>query len=191
MHPTDQVVAFTTLADAGLSVAAIAARFGLAERLVEQRLHLGNVAPHLLDAYRAHEIDLEVLKAFAVTTDHERQMTVWQQISDQGYRPSAWQVKRMLTEERVPGSAAIAKFVGVEAYEAAGGKVLRDLFSRDDDSAVWFDEGGAGSGAFVPTFPARTDGRPCATALPSGTNCGQGGSADYEIRIRFDYNFFC
>ena len=76
------------------------------------------------------------------------------------YRPSAWQVKRMLTEERVPGSAAIAKFVGVEAYEAAGGKVLRDLFSRDDDSAVWFDEGGAGSGAFVPTFPARTDGRP-------------------------------
>ena len=140
MHPADQVVAFTTLADAGLSVAAIAARFGLAARLVEQRLRLGNVAPELLDAYRAHEIDLKVLKAFAVTTDRERQMAVWAEISDQGYRPSAWQVKRMLTEERVPGSAAVAKFVGVETYEAAGGKVLRDLFSKDDDSAVWFDE---------------------------------------------------
>ena len=81
MHPADQVVAFTTLSDAGLSVAAIAARFGLAERLVEQRLRLGNAAPQLLDAYRADEIDLEVLKAFAVTTDRERQMAVWQQIA--------------------------------------------------------------------------------------------------------------
>ena len=45
MHPVDQVIAFTKLADAGLSVAAIAARFGTSERLVEQRLRLGNVAP--------------------------------------------------------------------------------------------------------------------------------------------------
>ena len=140
MHPADQVVAFTKLADAGLSVAAIAARFGTAERLVEQRLRLGNVAPELLDAYRADEIDLEVLKAFSVTPDHERQMAAWQQVAGQGYRPSAWQVKRLLTEERIPGSSAVARFVGVEAYEAAGGKVLRDLFSKDDDSAVWFDD---------------------------------------------------
>ena len=140
MHPADQVVAFTTLADAGLSVAAIAARFGTAERLVEQRLRLGNVAPDLLDAYRAHEIDLEVLKAFSVTPDHARQMAAWEQVAGQGYRPSAWQVKRLLTEERIPGTSAVARFVGVEAYEAAGGKVLRDLFSNDDDSAVWFDD---------------------------------------------------
>ena len=76
MHPADQVVAFTRLTGAGLSVAAIAARFGLSERLVEQRLRLGNAAPELLDAYRADEIDREVLKAFAVTTDRERQMAV-------------------------------------------------------------------------------------------------------------------
>ena len=140
MHPADQVVAFTKLADAGLSVAAIAARFGTAERLVEQRLRLGNVAPELLDAYRADEIDLEVLKAFSVTPDHARQMAAWQQVVSQGYRPSAWQVKRLLTEERIPGTSAVARFVGVEPYEAAGGKVLRDLFSKDDESAVWFDD---------------------------------------------------
>ena len=140
MHPVDQVIAFTKLADAGLSVASIAARFGTSERLVEQRLRLGNVAPDLLDAYRADEIDLEVLKAFSVTADHERQMAAWEQIAGQGYRPSAWQVKRLLTEERIPGTSAVARFVGTQAYEAAGGKVLRDLFSRDDDSAVWFDD---------------------------------------------------
>ena len=140
MHPADQVVAFTRLADAGQSVSAIAARFGASERIVEQRLRLGNAAPELLDAYRADEIDLEVLKAFAVTTDRERQMAVWEQISGQGYRPSAWQVKRLLTEERVPGATAVARFVGVEAYEAAGGTVLRDLFARDDESGVWFED---------------------------------------------------
>ncbi len=140
MHPADQVVAFTKLADAGQSVSAIAVRFGASERIVEQRLRLGNAAPELLDAYRADEIDLEVLKAFAVTADRERQMAVWEQVAGQGYRPSAWQVKRLLTEERVPGATAIARFVGVEAYEAAGGAVMRDLFARDDESGVWFED---------------------------------------------------
>ena len=140
MHPADQVVAFSELARAGQSVSAIAARFGASERIVEQRLRLGNAAPELLDAYRADEIDLEVLKAFAVTADRERQMAVWEQVAAQGYRPSAWQVKRLLTEERVPGASAIARFVGVEAYEAAGGAVMRDLFARDDESGVWFED---------------------------------------------------
>ena len=140
MHPADQVVAFSELARAGQSVSAIAARFGASERIVEQRLRLGNAAPELLDAYRADAIDLEVLKAFAVTADRERQMAVWEQVAAQGYRPSAWQVKRLLTEERVPGASAVARFVGVEAYEAAGGAVLRDLFARDDESGVWFED---------------------------------------------------
>ena len=140
MHPADQVVAFTKLVQAGQSVSSVAARFGLTERLVEQRLRLGNAAPELLDAYRADGIDLEVLKAFAVTTDRERQMAVWEQVSAQGYRPSAWQVKRLLTEERVPGATAVARFVGAEAYESAGGVVMRDLFARDDESGVWFED---------------------------------------------------
>ena len=140
MHPADQVAAFTKLVQAGQSVSSVAARFGLSERLVEQRLRLGNAAPELLDAYRADEIDLEVLKAFAVTTDRERQMVVWEQVAAQGYRPSAWQVKRLLTEERIPGASAVARFVGVDAYEAAGGQVLRDLFAHDDETGVWFED---------------------------------------------------
>ena len=140
MHPADQVVAFAKLVEAGQSVSAIAARFGASERVVEQRLRLGNAAPELLDAYRADQIDLEVLKAFAVTTDRDRQMAVWEQVAGQGYRPSAGQVKRLLTEERVPGRTAVARFVGVEAYEAAGGAVLRDLFADEHEYGVWFED---------------------------------------------------
>ena len=140
MHPADQVIAFTKLAESGVTAAAIAARFGTSERLVEQRLRLGNAAPELLDAYRAGDIDLETLKAFAVTTDHARQIAVWEQVADQGYRPAAWQVKRMLTEERVPANSAMARFVGIEDYEAAGGPVLRDLFAAEDESGVWLED---------------------------------------------------
>ena len=140
MHPADQVIAFTQLAESGVTVAAIAARFGMSERLVEQRLRLGNAAPELLDAYRTDNIGLETLKAFAVTTDHRRQMAVWEQVANQGYRPAAWQVKRLLTEERTPAGSAMARFVGLEAYEVAGGPVLRDLFAAEDESGIWFED---------------------------------------------------
>ena len=140
MHPADQVQAFGTLANDGASVADIAARFGVSERTVEQRLRLGNAAPEILDAYRAGEIDLETLKAFAVTVDQARQMAVWEQVKDQGYRPSGWQVKRMLTQDRVPAASAIATFVGVDAYEAAGGIVDRDLFADEDEWGIWFED---------------------------------------------------
>ena len=140
MHPADQVQAFGTLANDGASVADIAARFGVSERTVEQRLRLGNAAPEILDAYRAGEIDLETLKAFAVTTDRARQMAVWEQVSDQGYRPSGWQIKRMLTQDRVPAASAIATFVGVDAYEAAGGAVDHDLFADQDEWGIWFED---------------------------------------------------
>ena len=140
MHPADQVVAFLKLSEAGVTVAAVAARFGVAERLVEQRLSLGGVAPELLDAYRAQEMDLDTLKAFTVTIDHARQKAVWEQVKEQGYGPSGWQVKRMLTEESVPAASAVARFVGMEAYEAAGGTLTRDLFAGEDGSGTWFDD---------------------------------------------------
>ena len=140
MHPADQVEAFRRLADAGSTAAAIAARFGVSERTVEKRLRLGNAAPVLLEAYRAGEIDLDTLMAFAVTTDQSRQSAVWETVSQQGYRPGAWQIKRLLTEDRVPATSAIARFVGLEAYEAAGGRIDRDLFAEEDERGIWFDD---------------------------------------------------
>ena len=140
MHPADQVEAFRALADEGETAAAIAARFGVSEHTVAQRLRLGHAAPELLDAYRADEMDLATLMAFTVTTDPARQRAVWEELKVQGYRPSARQVKRRLTEGRVPAEAAIARYVGVDAYETAGGTVTRDLFADDDESGVWLDD---------------------------------------------------
>ena len=137
MHPADQVETFRRLADDGATTAGIAARFGIGVRTVERRLRLGGAAPVLLDALRAGEIDLETLAAFAVTADRGRQTAAWEQVKAQGYRPTAWQVRRMLTEDRIPATSDLARFVGVDAYEAAGGAVDRDLFAEADESGVW------------------------------------------------------
>ena len=140
MHPADQVVSFARLVREGATAASIAARFGVSERVVEQRLRLGNAAPELLDAYRAGEMDLEALKAFSMTADQDRQRTIWEQISTQGYNPSAWQVRRMLTEDRIYSASSMARFVGVDEYVAAGGQVMRDLFAEEGESGEWFDD---------------------------------------------------
>ena len=80
------------------------------------------------------------VNTFTVTADRERQMAVWEQVKDQSYRPSGWQIKRMLTEDRVPATSITAHFVGVESYEAAGGRVDRDLFADEDERGVWLED---------------------------------------------------
>ena len=137
MHPADQVSAFSRLLDAGASVAEVATRFGVSQRLVKQRMRLGNAAPEIIQAFRDNRIDMDTLQAFSLTTDHARQMAVWEQLSGLSYRPNAYQVSRMLTSERVPSGAAIAQFVGINAYKAAGGTFLRDLFSTR--ATTWLD----------------------------------------------------
>ena len=77
MHPADQFEAFKKLAEErGLSAEDIGARFGVSEKVVRQRLRLGAVSPRLMAAYRQDELTLEVLMAFAVSEDHERQEQV-------------------------------------------------------------------------------------------------------------------
>ena len=80
MHPADEFEAFAKLAEAGHAAGQIATRFGKTARYVEQRLKLGNADPSLLAAYRAEELTLESLMAFALTDDRERQMAIYQSL---------------------------------------------------------------------------------------------------------------
>jgi ParB family chromosome partitioning protein len=51
----------------------------------------------------------------------------------------AWVIKQQLTNEKVTMRSPLARFVGPDAYEAAGGALRRDLFSDDvafDDRAL-------------------------------------------------------
>ena len=138
MHPADQFEAFAALVDAGEPVPAIAIRFGVSEKLVRQRLKLGKVAPKLLAAYRAEEMDLETLTAFTLSDNHRRQLAVWKQVKNEHYGVSHHTVRRLLTEKSIAAASKLGRFVGAEAYEQAGGNVTRDLFSERDDG--YFDD---------------------------------------------------
>ena len=39
-----------------------------------------------------------------------------------------------------PAGAALARYVGVDTYEAAGGPVLRDLFADEHENGVWLED---------------------------------------------------
>ncbi len=131
LHPLDQFRAFQTLREQGQGEEEIAARFFVTPAVVKQRLRLAAVSPKLLDIYAEDGMKLEQLMAFSVTGDHARQEQVWEALARSPFR-EAYQIRRMLTEGAVRASDKRAQFVGLEAYEAVGGVVLRDLFQHDD-----------------------------------------------------------
>jgi len=130
MHPADEFDAFKALTDKGTPPADVAARFGVTETVVKQRLKLANASPTLIAAYRNGEMTLQHVMAFTVTDDHEAQERVWNELSD--YQSDPDDIRATLTEQEVTAADRRVKFVTLKAYEKAGGTVRRDLFSQDD-----------------------------------------------------------
>lgn len=131
LHPADQFEAFAALVGEGLSTDDIAARFGVTPTFVLQRLKLAAVSPRLIDAYRKGAMTLEQLTAFTLTGDHTAQEAVW---FDSPYAelPAA-AIRRALTKSQIEATDRRAVFVGVQAYEAAGGTIVRDLFDSENE----------------------------------------------------------
>jgi len=139
LHPLDQFRAFQAMREKGRSEEEIAAAFFVSPNVVKQRLKLAAVAPALLDAYAEEEMTLDQLMAFTVSPDHERQEQVWEALK-RHYSKQPYEIRRMLTEGAVRASDRRAQFVGLDAYQEAGGVILRDLFQSDDGG--WLQDAG-------------------------------------------------
>lgn len=139
MHPADEYEAWAKLVDDGMSVGDIAARFGVSDATVSKRLKLGRVSPKLMQAYRDNQLSIECLMAYTLTEDHSRQEQVFDEIKDTWEKDNSRAVRSYLTDEFIKGDHKIAQFVGVEAYERAGGYVRKDLFSSDDARSLYFE----------------------------------------------------
>ncbi|MCW5698057.1 MAG: ParB/RepB/Spo0J family partition protein, partial [Bauldia sp.] len=131
LHPLDQFRAFQDMRLKGQSEEDIAAAFFIPVNVVKQRLRLAAVAQSLLDVYAEDGMTLEQLMAFTVSADEARQVQVWESIRN-SWSKEPYQIRRMLTESSVRASDKRAIFVGLDAYEAAGGSIMRDLFQADD-----------------------------------------------------------
>lgn len=138
MHPADEFEAFKDLIDRGTPLADVAARFGVTESVVKQRLKLANVSPLLIAAYRDGEMTLQHVMAFAVTDDHAAQERVWSNLKD-WQKDDPEKVRRLLTEGEVTADDRRVQFVTLEVYQEAGGSVRRDLFSEGDEG-VFIDD---------------------------------------------------
>ncbi|WP_064696197.1 ParB N-terminal domain-containing protein [Rhizobium aegyptiacum] len=137
LHPLDQFRAFQTLREQGLGEEEIAARFFVSVATVKQRLRLASVSPRLLDLYAEDEMTLEQIMAFSITNDHVRQEQVWDTVS-RSHSREPYYIRRLLTETAIRANDRRAVYVGIEAYEAAGGVTMRDLF--DQDQGGWLQD---------------------------------------------------
>ena len=106
----------------------------MSETLVTKRMKLGRVSPAILDVYRKGEIGLDLVQAFAISDDIEAQERIWNDLPAWDMHPRT--IKRALTEGEIPASDKRVKLVGLDAYEAAGGIVRRDLFDPEDGGTV-------------------------------------------------------
>jgi ParB family chromosome partitioning protein len=137
MHPADEFEAFRDLIDKGVPVADIAARFGVSETVVTQRLKLARVSPAVLKAYREERLTLQQVMAFTVSDDHAAQEHVLDNLRPHDKSPST--IREALTENEIAASDRRVKFVTLKAYEKAGGATRRDLFSEGEDSVFILD----------------------------------------------------
>ncbi|MGE4048618.1 MAG: hypothetical protein AB7F35_27430 [Acetobacteraceae bacterium] len=95
-------------------------------------LKLGRVAPEILDAYRADEMTLETLMAFTLTDDQELRRAVYME-AKRGRSLWGHSIREVLTSDKISTDDRRVAFIGLDAYEAAGGTVTRNLFSEEDE----------------------------------------------------------
>ena len=131
LHPLDQFRAFRDLHEKGMSEEEISAAFFVSIQVVKQRLKLASVSSKLLEIYSEDGMTLDQLMAFTVNPDPERQEQVWEALQ-RSHNKEPYYIRLLLTEGAIRASDKRAQFVGIEAYEAASGDVMRDLFQQDD-----------------------------------------------------------
>lgn len=134
-HSVKVFEAFVELKERGKTVEDIAGMFRLKPGEVRGYLALGALSPKIRKAWLDDEIEEDAAKAFTISDSHKQQDTAFDKLKKRG----RWaltrteEIRRELVGDQSE-SGAMIKFVGKEAYEKAGGKVIEDLFG--DDHAV-------------------------------------------------------
>lgn len=169
LHPVDQFEAFEEIRK-GMAraepykehdaVDEIAKQYGIASLHVERMLALGAGAPEVRAAYRAGEINLETFKAFTLESNIEQQAKLFAKLAKRKALNDAAVRHEVMGDQRDVGR--VLTFVGVDAYEDAGGVTLHDLFADDHLS-----DGVNDRALLMKLAKAKLDGA-CAEAVDAG-----------------------
>ena len=121
-----QYESFVRLTKLGRSVAEIAATFGITERMVSQRLALGNLLPKIRDAYRDEEIDAETIRHLTMASKAQQKEWLGLFADAESHAPRGYQLKQWLF-----GGQSIATKVALFPVQDYPGPITADLFGED------------------------------------------------------------
>lgn len=136
MDEIDQYRAFSALKVEGVVVSDIAARFGVTERLVEQRLAIAGIIPSILNAYRKGDIRPETLRLLTMATP--RQQKDWWALhkSEDTYAPTGRALRDWLL-----GGAQLPLYNALFDLALYDGAIVSDLFAEEryfaDSAKFW------------------------------------------------------
>lgn len=136
MGDADRIEAFANMVRSGAEVEAIAHAFGLSPMTVRRRMKLADVSPALFALFRQGGMKLEQLMALALSDDHETQQAAWDAAPAHSRTPRY--LRSLIVGDEV--SKAVMRYVGIKAYEAAGGVVFRDLFADGNDQPEYIQD---------------------------------------------------
>lgn len=142
MDEIDEYKAFAAMNAEGLSVAEIAARFAVTEKLVNQRLAIAGIIDPILNAYRRDEIRSDTLRLLTMATPRQ-QKSWWALFKEKdGHAPTGWRLKEWLF-----GGAQIPVSNALFDIEQYGGAIISDLFGDEryfsDAKTFWELQGAA------------------------------------------------
>lgn len=131
LHPVDKFEAFDLLVSDGATPEKIASRFSISVAQVRQALALAALAPEIRTAWRSGKINEETARAFTLSSDHKRQVAVFEEMHESGEVMGAYGVRTRIVGEHGEGGDALA-LIGIDHYRARGGQVTEDLFGVGD-----------------------------------------------------------
>lgn len=128
-HAVDRFEAFSAMARENKSPAEIASRYGVSEITVKRALAIGRIPHKIREAWRAGEIEAGVAQAFTLARDDKQAEKTFDRLKKQG----------ALQQHNIRGALVPAQgdalrdvnFIGLDAYRAAGGAVIVDLFEAE------------------------------------------------------------
>ena len=129
LDAVDEVRAYGKMAAKDSDVARIARAFGVSESHVRRRLALANLPAPVLDAVKAGEVTLSIAKAMTVSDNEAKVLEVLERAQKGDI--NEYTVQQMLKPDAADGASREAVFVGLDAYEAAGGSISRNLFEDE------------------------------------------------------------
>ena len=137
LTPAEEIRAYGKMDKAGAPASGIARAFAVTEGHVYKRLKLESLPEQVIDALAAQDINLGEAAAFTICDDTDLIVQVLEQ-ARKGHL-SEYQIKNLLKPDAVSASDRRAKYVGLDAYKEAGGRVSGDLFADKtllDDEAI-------------------------------------------------------